>query len=235
MKRLQSIHLSLSMSIIASLFIFLVSCQNAGVRDKNDEADSEKSTLVCDTNYYAKYNDQEIRDNIDEAKWNLYLYAAVDTPKNVDGSFAFKIPKSYASYPLVLDTLYTYSETTFILFSFCIDGELLTDERAFELGVVYVPESISLMRTADGQKLRCVRWRGLADGDNLCITSLSEGEITKMSKHFSMEQLKGMTKSTDRLAYPLNPVVINYIETNQKDLDPWFINEAKKRGIINKW
>lgn len=149
-----------------------------------------------------------------------------------DGSYIFKNPKSYASYPLVIDTLYTYKESTFILFSFCVEGELLTDDRALELGVVYVPEAVSLMRTLNGKESRCIRWRGVNDGDNLCIESYSEEDIKKFSKHFSSEKFGEMTKSTNRLSYPLNPAVVNYIESNQKDLDPWFINEAKKRGVI---
>jgi len=232
MKRLELTSRSLSISIILYIFIFLISCQGAGEKTGNNKTAPEKSSLACDTNYSTKYGDPQIRKKIDEAKWNLYLYSVIDTPKNENDSFVFKSPRSYASYPLVVDTLYIYKESTFILFSFCIDGELLTKDKAFELGVEYVPESISLMKTVNGKESRCIRWRGATDGDNLCIESLSEDEIRKLPKHFSKEKLGEMRKSTNRLIYPINPVVVDYIESNQKDLDPWFINEAKKRGVI---
>lgn len=231
MKQLVFIDHSIRVSFITFLFVFLMSCQEMGKKNEKPNTSLRKATSVCDTSYYAKYTDPAIRWKIDEAKWNLYLYAAIDTPIKEDGSYIFKNPKYYASYPVVIDTLYTYKESIFMLFSFCIDSELLTADKAFQLGVQYVPESISLSRI-DGKESRCIRWRGLADGDNLCITSLSEDEIKKMPKHFSNEQLKAMAKSTDRLAYPLNPVIVKYIESNQNDLNPWFINEAKKRGLI---
>ena len=41
-----------------------------------------------------------------------------------------------------------------------------------------------------------------------------------------------MRKSSNRLIYPLNPAIVNYIESNKENLDVWFITEAKRRGII---
>ena len=151
-----------------------------------DEKDTlEKSVLVCDSGYPEKYEDQKIRAQLNEAKWNLYLYAVVDTPKNSEGSFVSQNPKSYASYPLILDTLYTYNGSTFILFSFCIDGELVTKDKAYKMGIKYVPESISLAKTVNGKESRCVNWRGLTDGDNFCMETLNKEDIEKFPKHYS--------------------------------------------------
>lgn len=39
---------------------------------------------------------------------------------------------------------------------------------------------------------------------------------------------------TSRLYNPLQPAVLKYIRENQEEIDPWFRNEAERRGILKE-
>lgn len=210
---------------ITSLLIFLVSCQQPGGKTNNQNATLKKSTLVCDTSYYAKYSDPAIRGKIEEAKWNLYLYAAIDTPRDTNGKLVFQDSKSYAAYPLVFDTIYQNADTLICYFNFYIGDSVLSEERIFALHLGDVPNAI----TVKG-KQRCVYFKGKMGFDySYMCAELDPRKVPKDRSKIDTNYLKA---TPGRLFLPTSHVVLEYINAHQAALNPWFINEAKKRGLI---
>lgn len=199
--------------------------------NSNLQNDLNSISSVNDSFYPTSVISHGLQKEFDERKWKLYLYAVIDTPKNSNGNYIFKNPKSYGAYPILLDTLYSINDINIYFFSFYINGDTITRRKAFDLGIYSVPEAIISSKIGE-KPANCIKRRGVTGSDNICFDLISEEDKKRIPKVLTTEQYKELSKGYNRLSFPLNPVVVDYINKHQEDLNPWFVAEAKKRGVI---
>lgn len=215
-------------SLVALLFL-TISCQNLENQTKKEydkQSDVKQIELPVDENAYPDFIiENKLQKVYDDAKWNLYLYASIDTPRDINGRLAFQNSKTYAAYPLVFDTLYQNADTLICYFNFYIGDSVLSEERIFDLHLADVPNAVNVY-----DKNRCVYFKGKIGFDY--TYTCAELDPLKVPKDKSEVDTNYLKSTPGRLFFPTSDLVVEYINAHQKELNPWFINEAKKRGVI---
>lgn len=159
-----------------------------------------------DKNYPVEIVALHLQDKYDEAKWLLYCIHSDDKLKYWDSKTVSE--KTFGELPLKFDMLEILSDSVAINFRFYDKGVELNGsviENYLLWGVVFKAES----------------------NKTLCYTTT--GGFKYLMNYCSKVPDE---KCNLREVNPLQPEVINYIQTNKDKNNPWFRQEAIRRGVI---
>lgn len=196
----------------------------------------EKSAFpVNDTVYPAIVSERGIEAEFDSAKFNLYLTDISDTPRMYfDKEYAFTPSKPLSAYPLLLDTIIGTKAHPVFVFSYYINGELISEEKAWK-------HNISLTETVYSspgikKKTICFQTRGYSESSlditYTCIEPITSSDIQKL--RLSQDAIDSIFSiKYFKTGYLNNPETISFIRANYRNLNPWFVKMAKQRGYIN--
>lgn len=172
-----------------------------------------------------------LQEMYDSSKWSLYLYVCTDTPKKYDLTCFFKDAKPYSSYDLRFDSLYQNKDTFICFFNFYVNDTLVLEKEMDSDYIVGLPNGIVFTKNPNA---RCINYKDVTGFEisRSCITKINNGPAE--NKSLRNTPAEGNFKRTIevKLFNPLTSYVIRFIDQNQKDLNPWFVAEAKKRGVI---
>lgn len=186
------------------LLTFFVSCNASPDSTRNKILISEE----VEKEYPAEIEKLGAQKRYDNAKWALYCIYCDMHIRFRDPKHSIDTTTTYGQLPLRFHHLKIVGDTMEINFFFYYDNqkvdEFLTD---------FFPYSGAIFRGAK---------------DSLAFYS-SRGHASYF--WFSCEDPKNCK---ERRVIPEQPEVVKYIKENKNKIDPWFLKEAIKRGIIER-
>lgn len=139
----------------------------------------------------------------DLAKWTLYCIHSTDTLKIPNDTNRQII--TLGELPLRFDTVYFRNDTSEIDFRFYYQDTILVDGRL---------------------ATNAVTWGTMFKGNDENVVRYSS--FGNSSFYVTCD----FKDCPDRFVNPLQPEVVAYLNQNRKKVNPWFLNEAKKRNVI---
>lgn len=216
----------------------LVSCQrSASVQGASFKfAVLAKSIFpVNDSAYPEIVRQWQIQAAFDQAKFNLYLTDISDTPRMyLDRDYAFTPPKPMSAYPLILDTVLGTNDSPVFVFSYYINGALISEKEAWK-HKINVTEAVYL-RPGPKKKTICFQTRGYSEScldiNYTCIEPNTSADLQK--KRLSQEAIDSIFSiKYFNIGYLDNPGTISFIRANYNSLNSWFVDMARQRGYVN--
>jgi hypothetical protein len=179
-------------------------------------SESSKSARTQQSPYPRIVDSLQINDRYDSTKWYLYTYYCMDTPGTYYGNIRTQtiVSRPYSSLELHFDSLRLNGDSCAFYFSFNndIDGKLINHFNYDE-------------------------WSGMING--LMFTADQPDTLmyfVRSNSSMPLESLSFPKWIYDTTSYkkvkPLQPDIIRFINKNKNMLNPWFLEQAKKRGII---
>ncbi|WP_129022409.1 hypothetical protein [Edaphocola flava] len=180
-------------------------------------SESSQQSQKQQSHYPGIVDSLQVNNWYDSTKWYLYTYYCMDTPKlildNEKETNLVNLP--YGSLELKFDSLQVINDSFYLFFDFYnhTENKLLVPGNYPDIHVI----SNGLM------------FRKATVDSVLCIANSNSSYRLKCT-FFSKEILD---TTSFKLIKPLQPDVIHFIRTNSKSLNPWFLEQAKKRGVLN--
>jgi hypothetical protein len=193
--------------IILAAIVSLISCKSPSSNEEKTTASLHKDNVQ---NEYPKLIDSMgIKDLYDSARWLTYCI-------NCDDTCAFN-EESH-----IKDTIVTF-------------GELDLLDRGTKL---YSKDTIDitfkiLMDTIEAS----FREKRPSSASNGVQYKISDKTLLSVIEYHDLPYhgVYGIPRrENERMFAPLQPEVIKYINVNKNKLNPWFYNEAKRRGVIKE-
>jgi hypothetical protein len=186
--------------------IILLTCLCIACSCKTESPKDEAPVVLSKSEYPRIIDSLRLNELYNETKWLMYCYQCDDTLKIIK-SDTLKDLVTFGMLELKFDTVDVYDTMFDIRFNFYYKGIPCTGEniRSSPIwGMVYAHPT--------GKKLNYV---------------VQSGNMNYMRDSCAP---KGPCRS--RFVNPLQPEVVKYINDNKAKLNPWFYNEAKKRGVL---
>ncbi len=221
-----------SFAILILVTLLLFSCKrNIAI---NEIRNVKRTVQFSDSFYPEIVIKHGLEKEFDKAKFEFYLLSAFDTPRvRFNGTYAFEPAKPLAAYPVILDTLFVDNDSPIFIFSFIINGEKMTDSIAWSKEVNFVEAVYHKHDNELHREVTCVRTIGYSDVCpemvELCFRSFDNKYKFNVSRD-SIDRI--FTNVVNRMGLLENPTTLAFIQSNHKDLNPWFVKIARQKGII---
>lgn len=192
--------------IIVSIILLTQACRN-----------NEPIKSVNVNQYPQIIDSQHLENWYDSTKWYLYTYYCLDTPDVYAGNGQTQniVNKPYSSLDLRFDSLTVKNDSFFFYFNFYndIDKKIINYSNYRE-------------------------WSGTVNG--LMFSPKNPDTIlclVRSNSSMPLESISYPKQVYDTTSYkkvkPLQPDVIRFINKNKNTLNSWFLEQAKKRGVLN--
>jgi hypothetical protein len=188
------------------LLLVFSACRNQNPKDEN-QISSIKEVNSKGNEYPRIVDSLKITDLYDSARWIIYCMNCDDTCLSQNKNQLKKVI-TVGETELVNGGIKLYNDTIDFTFKYYMDT---SEVKLTEWGYNYAGKGVQY-------KLSKKRLLSVI------------GYTTAVYMH-----VYGIQKDTNnRMFVPLQPEVIKYINENKNKLNPWFYNEAKRRGVIKE-
>jgi hypothetical protein len=182
-------------------------CQSVD-KDNAEKYSSAKPEILIEPAYPAVIDSLNIRDLYDSARWLTYCINCDDT--------CFFHKQDH-----VKDTLVTFGELKIVNY----DTKLYNNDT-IDISFKFLMDTIRAY-PSDANSRASLGAQYKISTKNLLTTI--EYTTLKYRLLFGMPKIK-----KNRAFFPLQPEVVKYINNNKDKLNPWFHDEAKRRGVIKE-